>query len=106
MEIGEFDVLVCEWPMFYEGEKGQTSARQGHTINLAGIAMFIAGWFQVPFKNLYLYTAPQWKGTVSKQVTAKRFLKLFGEEYMGTDHNAIDAIMLGIHHCKAVGYHG
>ena len=99
-DIGHFDVLVCEWPMFYASAKGQMAARQGYTINLAGIAMYIAGWFQVPHRSLFLYTAPDWKGTQKKAITARRFYKLFGLTETTVDHNAIDATMMLVHHCR------
>lgn len=95
-----FDQLVCEWPMYYAGERGQIAAQQNWTINLAGIAMYVVGRFDIRPKDLFLYTAPEWKGTVPKVVTARRFLKLFGEEYSRTDHNTIDAIMMLVHHLK------
>lgn len=93
-DIGHFDMLIGEWPCFYAGQKGEIAARQGWTINLAGILMYVAGWFQVGHKKLQLFTAPEWKGTVPKQVTARRFYKLFGINSMNVDHNAIDATML------------
>ena len=99
-----FDILVCEWPAFYGGEKGQIAAQQGYTINLAGIAMYLAGFFQVHYRNLFLYTAPTWKGTVKKAVTARRFFRMFGENEMKVDHNAIDACMMLVWHCKQQGY--
>lgn len=105
MELGfEFDILVCEWPTFYAGQKGQIAAQQGYTINLAGIAMYIVGYFQVHYRNLFLYTAPDWKGTVKKTVTAHRFFKMFGENSMRVDHNAIDACMMLVWHCKKQDY--
>lgn len=101
--LEEFDNLVCEWPAFYASAKGQIAAQQGYTVNLAGIAMYIAGWFHVLHKNLFLYTAPDWKGTVKKTVTAQRFFKLFGLNGMQEDHNAIDACMMLVYHCRKIG---
>lgn len=102
MEIGTFDQLVLEWPMFYDSQKGQTAAREGYTINLAGIAMFTAGWFHMPSKQTFLYTAPDWKGQLTKAITARRFYKLFGINQMTVDHNAIDACMMLVHHCRKI----
>lgn len=95
-----FDTLVCEWPTFYASAKGQIAAQQGYTINLAGIAMYIAGFFQVDFRRLFLYTAPDWKGTVKKAVTARRFFKLFNIDPMKVDHDTIDACMMLVWHCS------
>lgn len=99
----DFDQLVCEWPTFYDSTKGQVAAQQGYTVNLAGIAMYIAGWFQVRHQNLFLYTAPDWKGTVKKAVTQHRFYKLFGINSMTVDHNAVDATMMLVYHCRKIG---
>ena len=101
--VDEFDQLVIEWPMFYGSSKGQIAAEKGYTINLAGLAMYIAGWFQVHWKDVHLYTAPSWKGTVKKAITARRFYRLFGLSEMTVDHNAIDACMMLVHHCNHVG---
>lgn len=101
----DFSVLVCEWPRWYDSTKGAVAAQQGYTINLAGIAMYIAGYFQVDFRKLFLYTAPDWKGTVKKAVTARRFFKLFeGIDPMKVDHDTIDACMMLVWHCKKMGY--
>jgi hypothetical protein len=99
-DIGHFDELVIEWPMFYDSAKGGVAARQGYTINLAGIAMFIAGWFRIPHQQIFLYTAPDWKGTVPKQVTARRFFKMFNVNVVEQDEHAIDATMMGVFHMK------
>lgn len=96
----DFDTLVVEWPTYYASEKGQIAAQQGYTINLAGIAMYVAGYFQVDFRRLFLYTAPDWKGTVKKAVTARRFFKLFNINELKVDHDTIDAVMILVWHCK------
>lgn len=102
-DVGEFDEFVGEWPMYYDSEKGRVAAKQGFTINLAGIVMFIAGWFQIIHQRLHLYTAPEWKGTVPKAVTARRFFKVFGVDSATVDHNAVDATMMLHFHCKLKG---
>jgi hypothetical protein len=99
-DIGEFDELVVEWPMYYDSTKGAVASRQGYTINLAGIAMFIVGWFHIPHQQVFLYTAPDWKGTVPKQVTARRFFKMFNVNVVEQDEHAIDATMMGVYHIK------
>lgn len=96
--IGSFDQLLIEWPTYYDSEKGKVAGRQNYTINLAGLGMFVAGHFRVASKNLFLYTAPEWKGNVAKQVTARRFYKLFDVNVNTVDHNAIDATMMLVEH--------
>lgn len=102
MEIGDFDELVCEWPMFYGGDSGAVAAQQGYTINLAGIAMFIIGWFQIHYTKCHLYTAPDWKGSVPKQVTQRRFYQAFDLKVKDVDHNAVDATMMLVYHLKQI----
>lgn len=102
-DIGEFDEMVIEWPMFYDSEKGHVAARQGDTINLAGVGMYVAGYFHLPHQKIHLYTAPDWKGTVPKQVTGRRFFQQFGVNYLQVDNNAVDATMMVLQHCKKHG---
>lgn len=100
----DFEYLVCEWPTYYHSAKGQIAAQQGYTINLAGIAMYVAGYFRVDFRNLFLYTAPNWKGTVQKAVTQKRFFKMFQMNDLHVDHDTVDACMMLVWHLRAQGY--
>lgn len=93
-DIGEFDKLILEWPAFYDSIKGKVAAKQGYTMNLAGIAMYVVGWFQLDCSQYHLVTAPQWKGTTPKHVTAKRFFEAFGSNYLHETEHAIDATML------------
>lgn len=98
--VGEFEQLVCEWPTFYGSQRGHIAAQQGYTINLAGVVMFIAGWFHVAPRDLTLYTAPVWKGSVPKQVTARRFFKIFKIHPRSISHDTIDAVMMLYYHIQ------
>jgi hypothetical protein len=102
-EIGDFDFLVVEWPMYYDSDKGSVAARQGYTINLAGVAMYICGYFQLHHTKMRLYTAPDWKGTTPKKVTARRFFRLFDVNINDIDEHAIDAVMMLLYHCRKEG---
>lgn len=89
------DLLVIEWPAYFGSEKGQISAQQGHTLNLAGIAGYIAGFFRLPPADFYLITANQWKGNLPKEITRMRFFKALGiKQIYKIDHNAVDAVMI------------
>jgi hypothetical protein len=90
----DFTDLILEWPTFYGSEKGQIAAKQNYTINLAGIAMYIAGFFQIEIDRVELVTAPQWKGSADKRITARRFFRAFGEDALQVDNHAVDAVML------------
>lgn len=90
----DFTDMIIEWPQFYGSEKGQIAAKQNYTVNLAGIAMYVAGFFHLPVNRIELVTAPQWKGSADKRITARRFFRAFGEDALQVDHNAVDAVML------------
>lgn len=102
-EIGDFDKMVIEWPMFYDSERGHTAMRKGDIVNLAGIGMYVAGYFHLDHRNIHLLTAPEWKGSVPKQVTARKFFKQFGIEPHTVDHNAVDATMMLDWWCRKQG---
>lgn len=93
-ENADFTDLIIEWPTYYGSEKGQIAAKQNYTINLAGIAMYVAGFFHVPVDRVELVTAPQWKGTADKRITARRFFRNFGEDALQVDNHAVDAVMM------------
>ena len=95
-----FDILICEWPAFYDVERGHVAAVRGDTMNLAGINCFVAGWFRVPTNRLTFITAAKWKGSVSKEITMQRFLRSFGvHKIYSVDHNAVDAAMILLTWC-------
>jgi len=94
-EIGEFDFLVTERPAFFSCERGEIAAHQNYTIDLAAIAYYVAGWYHMDHRHHFAITANQWKGTVSKAVTARRFFRSFPYVDPQTlSEHAIDAVML------------
>lgn len=103
-EVGEFDVLVAEWPEFYDNTRGHVAAMRGDTINLAGINCYLAGYFRLAPDRINFLTAPRWKGSVSKELTRQQFYRSFGisKHYM-IDHNAVDAGMMLLTYCQRMG---
>lgn len=99
-----FDHLIIEWPMFYESTKGQIAAQQSYTINLAAVGAYLAGFFHTPLEKVTLVTAPQWKGNATKDVTARRFFRQFGDNHLQVDHNAVDAVMMLLAHAEKKGW--
>lgn len=95
-ELGlKFDFLITEKPAFFASERGQVAAHQNYTIDLAAIAFYVAGWFRMDHRHHYSITATQWKGTVSKAITARKFFKQWPKvDSASLDDHAIDAIML------------
>lgn len=99
--VDEDDWLVLEWPAFFGSAKGQIAAQQGHTINLAGVDAYIAGFFRLPPMNVHLVTANQWKGNLPKEITRMRFFRALGQKQIyKINHNAVDAVMLLHEFCK------
>jgi hypothetical protein len=99
--LDEGDWLVLEWPAFFGSARGQVAAQQGHTINLAAVDGYIAGFFRVPPKDFHLVTANQWKGNLPKEITRKRFFHALGQKQIfKINHNAVDAVMLLHEFCK------
>ena len=97
----EEDWMVLEWPMYFGSERGQVSAQLGHTLNLAGIVGYVSGYFRLPWRQVHLITANQWKGSVSKEITKMRFFRAMGvKQIFKVDHNAVDAVMLLFEFCK------
>lgn len=100
-EIGEFHFLCTERPAFFSSERGQIAAHMNYTIDLAAINYGVAGWFHMDHRHHFAITATQWKGQVSKEITARRFFKRFkwvkkgkvGAD-SGISEHSIDATML------------
>lgn len=94
-EIGEFHILITEKPTFFSSEKGHIAAHLNYTIDLAAICYGVAGWFHMDHRTHFAITATQWKGQVSKAITARRFFRQFPEVNPDTlSEHAIDSIML------------
>lgn len=99
--LAEDDILVGEWPAFFDNQRGAIAAKQGYTIDLAGILCYIAGYFRIISTNIYFITAIKWKGSVPKEVTRLRFFKALGvARPFAVNHNAVDAVMLLLEFCR------
>ena len=88
----EFKSVVVELPEFHAGARGMNASRQGDTLMLAVLCgALMTG-------STYFVTPSQWKGQLSKQMTAKRMLKYWPELKIKQkiDYNWADAIMLGV----------
>lgn len=96
-DIGHFDYLCTERPAFFSSERGQIAAHMNYTIDLAAISFYVAGWYHMDHRTHFAITANQWKGTVKKAITARRFFRRFpNAEVRGITDHAIDATMLGV----------
>jgi len=92
------DYLVCEWPQIYTSGKGKGDPND--LIPLAVICGMLAA--QYPSASVYTYAPREWKGQVPKRVMVTRVLGRLSDEELAllttSDHNAIDAIGIGLWH--------
>lgn len=96
-----FDILIGEWPAFYDVERGHQAAMRGDLFGLAAINSYVAGYFRLPPNRVTFITAMAWKGSVAKNITMQRFLRSFGVHKIYTvDHNAVDAAMILLTWCQ------
>lgn len=93
--VEKLDFMITERPAFFSSERGQVAAHQNYTIDLAAIAFYVAGWYHMDHRRHFAITANQWKGSVPKEVTARRFFRDFPHAKAGElSEHAIDAMML------------
>lgn len=94
--IGEFQFLSTERPAFFSSERGAIAAHMNYTIDLAAVAYYVAGHYRMDHRHHFAITANQWKGSVDKLITARRFFKLWPKIAPDSlSEHAIDAVMLG-----------
>lgn len=93
-DLPEFDHLIMEYPAFYSSEKGQIAAHNNYTIDLAHICGFISGSFGCDHRNYHPLTAIEWKGTVTKEITMRKFARIFKVRLKGLSDHEIDAVMM------------
>jgi hypothetical protein len=99
--LNEDDILIVEWPGYFEAARGQIAAQKGYTINLAAMCAYVAGYFRLPWENWVPIKPSQWKGSVPKEITRMRFFKAMGiPQIYKIDHNAVDAVMMLLEFCK------
>ncbi len=89
------EFLVTEKPAFFSSERGQVAAHMNYTIDLAAVNYFFAGWYHYDHRHHFAITANQWKGSVAKVVTARRFFRDFPHvNPLTMSEHAIDAVMM------------
>lgn len=90
--------LAIEWPDFFANVRGKIAASKGYTIDLAGIAGYLVGRFNLQPDFVELWKPVFWKGLVPKTVTQAKFTRLFGKDsgfvLRNYSDDVIDAIMI------------
>lgn len=93
--------LVCEYPQFFNSEKGAVAATMGYTLDLAAICGYMAGICK--FAKVDFYTPQQWKGNLTKKAIEFRFQKMFGDIPLPSEHEQEATLMLYYHLGLTVG---
>lgn len=95
LELGNLDFLITEKPTFFSSERGHIAAHMNYTIDLAAINYYVAGHYHFNHRQHFAITATMWKGSIGKNVTARRFFRAYPEVHQNSlSEHAIDSIML------------
>lgn len=98
------DILIAEFPQYFDSGRGNIAAKEGWTINLAALDFYVFGFFRLPWKQFAPVFPSQWKGNLSKEITRRRFFRELGEKKIfKIDHNTVDAVMILLDWCKKHG---
>lgn len=95
--------LVCEFPMFFNSEKGAVAATMGFTHPLAAICGYLAGVCK--FAKVRFYTPIQWKGNLTKAAIQFRFEQLFPNTLLPSEHEQEAVVMLHRHNEGTISNH-
>lgn len=94
-QLDEVTEIICEYPQFFNNERGAASATKGYTLDLACICGFIAGICK--FAKVYYYTPNKWKGNLNKKHIEFRFARLFEGEPLPSEHEQEATMMMHYH---------
>lgn len=100
----ERDILIAEYPQYFDQMRGQIAAKEGHTQNLAALDFYVFGYFRFPWNHFFPVFPSQWKGNLKKDITRMRFFREIGvPRHYRLDHNTVDAAMMLLWWCKTHG---
>lgn len=89
--------VVVEWPLFYGTAKGRVSAETGDLIKLTAAAATVGAAAVAKFALVEHVTAPEWKGSLPKDVAKKWIQEEFPDfaKNLTTSHE-YDAVGIGL----------
>lgn len=93
--LERIEEIICEYPQFFNSQKGAVAATQGYTLDLACICGFMAGICK--FAKCYYYTPIKWKGNLTKKAIERRFQRNFPDVELPSEHEQ-EAIMMMKYH--------
>lgn len=90
------DRVFIEWPEFFPGTKGHTSAARGDFTRLVLAASIVAsaGWWAKA--KVHFVPVTMWKGQLTKVVVAKRVAKALQCQTNRYPNHVMDAVGLGL----------
>ncbi len=97
VKMDEITHLITEWPTFFGSVAGAIAAEKGYTINLAAVNSYVAGSFGFRGSKWVMITATEWKGSVTKAVTMRKFLRFFNPKIdfrQAICEHEVDALMM------------
>lgn len=98
VKIEDITHLITEWPTFFGSVAGSIAAQKGYTINLAAVNSYLAGSFGFRDNRWIMLTATEWKGSVTKAITMRKFLRFFKGANLDLrstiSEHEIDALMM------------
>ena len=103
MKLTDVNHLVYESPNFFSSPRGAIAAKEGYLTDLGIVIGIAIGTF--PKAQIWPYTPQEWKGSVPKEVTYKKFLRTFTDSQKYAEkanHDLIDAIMLLHYHLEKI----
>lgn len=87
--------VICEYPQFFNNQRGAIAKTKGYTEDLACICGFMAGICK--FAKAFFYTPNQWKGNLTKHAIEHRFKKAFPAERLPSEHEMEACMMMKFH---------
>lgn len=87
--------VICEYPQFFNSQKGAVAKTMGFTDDLACICGYILALCK--FAKPSLYKPVQWKGQLTKLAIERRFQRKFGNIPLPSEHEC-EATLLMMYH--------
>lgn len=90
--LDEIEVLVCEYPQFFNSQKGAVASKMGFTNDLACICGYMAGVCK--FAKVKFLFPVQWKGQLTKHAIEQRFKRKFEDTTLPSEHEQEAAMLM------------
>lgn len=75
-KINKIEKVFCEFPAFFQGGKGQVTAKSGSLVKLAWFCGFLETLFVTEFTPFEQVRVIDWKGQLPKDVVERRICKI------------------------------